>query len=94
MSNDRIFIASSTTLFPDGVYQMSRKFMQFGLCFLMLMVAVPLVIDLIYLVRGSLELYPSPEKDSKIRMVTGIIAALLIGIEVILWRLLRHVQRP
>ena len=72
---------------------MRRKLMRYGLCSLIFAVAVTLALDLLYFARGSLELFPSPEDHAKVRSVTGIIAALLIGIEVILWRLLRRVQR-
>jgi hypothetical protein len=51
------------------------------------------MLDLAWLVHGSLESCPTPEKQQGVRLVTGIIALLLIAAEFGLWRLARWVVR-
>jgi hypothetical protein len=54
--------------------------------------AIALLLDLAYLVRGSLELFPTPEQQEKVRMVTATIASLLVFTEIALWALLRRLR--
>ena len=48
---------------------------------------------LLYFARGSLEEFPTAEDTSKVRTVTGVGAALLLGLEVALMIGLRRVTR-
>ncbi|HYJ80296.1 MAG TPA: hypothetical protein VEW03_11865 [Longimicrobiaceae bacterium] len=59
----------------------------------MVAVGVVLALDLAYLARGSLELYPTEEDQEKVRLVTGVLAVLLIGVEVALVALYRRLRR-
>ena len=59
----------------------------------MVVVGLLLLLDVAYFVRGSLEWFPTDEQQDKIRRVTGAIAALLAGIEIGLWWLLRYLRR-
>lgn len=51
---------------------------------------VVLLADLAYFVRGSLEMFPTPEDHAKVRTVAVAIAIPLAAIELALWRLLRR----
>ena len=63
--------------------------MRFAIRLMMLAVGVLLAIDVLYLVNGSLEMFPTAEQQEKIRTVTGAIAVLLLMVEAALWALLR-----
>ena len=46
-----------------------------------------------YFVRGSLEEFPTDEQVGKVRLVMAVAAAVLVVVEVGLWRLLRSLER-
>jgi hypothetical protein len=52
-----------------------------------------LLLAVAYLARGSLEQFPTDEQVTKVRIVAGTSAAILLGVEVGLWWLLRRVVR-
>ncbi|HEX8211426.1 MAG TPA: hypothetical protein VF584_14740 [Longimicrobium sp.] len=64
--------------------------MKVAIRLLMLAVGVVLAMDVLYLVNGSLEMFPTEEQQEKIRVVTGAIAVLLLCAEAGLWTLLRR----
>ena len=70
-----------------------RRLARYGLLLAMLMVAILLGLDLLYLVRGSLEQFPTEEQEYKVRVVTAVLGALLFAAEVGLWAVLRYVSR-
>lgn len=51
------------------------------------------VLAVLYFARGSLEEFPTAEQTDKVRTVTAVGAILLLGVELGLWSLLRHVTR-
>jgi hypothetical protein len=59
----------------------------------MVVVGLALGLDLLYLVRGSLEEFPTPEQQDKVRTVTGALAVLLALAELALWLLVRRLRR-
>ena len=59
----------------------------------MVAVGVLLVLDLLYFVNGSLEMFPTDEQQDKIRTLTGVVAVLLLAAEAALWALLRRSGR-
>ena len=56
-------------------------------------VGILLALDLLYFARGSLELFPTAEDERKVRLVTGLLALVLGGIGVLLWKHLRRSAR-
>jgi len=66
---------------------------RFAIRLMMLAVGVLLAIDVLYLVNGSLEMFPTAEQQEKIRTLTGAIAVLLLSVEAALWALLRRTRR-
>ena len=52
-----------------------------------------LLLDLAYFMHGSFEMYPTEERQSGIRFLTGMVAVLLGLIELGLWLLLRFLRR-
>jgi hypothetical protein len=70
-----------------------RRLVRYGLMLAMLVVAILLGLDLLYLVRGSLEQFPTEEQEYKVRVVTAVLGVLLLLAEVILWAVLRYVTR-
>jgi hypothetical protein len=58
-----------------------------------IVVALLLLLDVAYFMYGSFEMYPTEERQSGIRLLTGILAVLLTLIEVGLWLLLRVLRR-
>jgi hypothetical protein len=58
----------------------------------MTIVGLFLFLAIAYFLRGSLEEFPTEEQEAKIRTVTGVIAAVLILIEIGLWSLLRGLR--
>lgn len=72
---------------------MALKWMAWILRCAMAIIAIILALDLVYFVQGSLEMFPTEEKQSGIRQVTGLAAAMLCLVEAVLWLLLRRVRR-
>jgi hypothetical protein len=66
--------------------------MKIAIRLLMLALGVVLALDVLYLVRGSLEWFPTPEQQEKVRTVTGTIAVLLLCVEGGLWALMRRTR--
>jgi hypothetical protein len=66
--------------------------MRLAIRLMMLAVGVVLAIDVLYFARGSLEMFPTPEEQEKVRVVTGAIAVLLLCAEGGLWALLRSTR--
>lgn len=58
----------------------------------MIAVALVLAADVAYFVHGSLELFPTDERQATVRQVTGAVAVLLIAVEYGLWSLLRRLR--
>ncbi|OOG39733.1 hypothetical protein B0B52_13925 [Polaromonas sp. A23] len=59
----------------------------------MAIVAIILALDLVYFVQGSLEMFPTGERQSGIREVTGLAAVMLCLVELALLLLLRRVRQ-
>jgi hypothetical protein len=59
----------------------------------MAVVAILLCLDLAYLVSGSLEQMPTPEQEDKVRIVTSVIAIMLLAVEAALWFIHRSLTR-
>ena len=72
---------------------MIRRLATCAIVLAMIVVGLGLCLDLMYLVRGSLEEFPTEEQEDKVRRVTAVGAALLLVMEIVLWSFLRQVQR-
>jgi hypothetical protein len=59
----------------------------------MAVVAILLCLDVAYLVSGSLEQMPTPEQEDKVRIVTSVIAIMLLAVEAALWFIYRNPTR-
>jgi hypothetical protein len=70
-----------------------RRLTRYGLLLAMLVGAILLGLDLMYLVRGSLEQFPTEEQEDKVRIVTVVLGVLLLVVEVGLWMVFRYVSR-
>lgn len=57
------------------------------------LVAVLLILDLIYFVHGSFEMFPTEERQSGIRLTTGILAVMFTLVEVCFVLMLRFMRR-
>jgi hypothetical protein len=71
----------------------SRRLVTYAVGLGMVVTGLLLLLAVLYFARGSLEEFPTAEQQDKVRTVTGAAALLLAGLEVALWRLLRHVRR-
>ena len=60
---------------------------------LMVVGGVLLALAAAYLVRGSLEAFPTAEQQDKVRTVAGVLVAVLAVVEFALWWLLRRLDR-
>ena len=72
---------------------MARRLMTLGVWLALIVVALALVADVAYFVHGSLEMYPTEERQSAVRFTTGSVAALLTLIGLGLLLLLRVLRR-
>src|SRR5688500_15054771 len=76
----------------------ARRLLRITILLSMVVVGILLCLDLAYLMRGSLEQFPTAEQEDKVRWVTAAIAMLLLAVEVVLWlayrRLTRHEKSP
>jgi nitrate reductase gamma subunit len=72
---------------------MMHRFARTAAWLVMAALGLILALDVAYLVRGSLEEFPTTEQQSKVRVVTGVIAVLLTAAEVGVWLFLRRLRR-
>ena len=71
---------------------MTRNLTRFALWIALTVVGSTLLVVLAYFVNGSLEQFPTDEQQNKVRVVTGLLATILLAIEIGLWSLLRHMK--
>ena len=71
---------------------MTRNFTRFALWIALTIVGSTLLVVLAYFVTGSLEQFPTDEQQNNVRVVTGVLATILVAIEIGLWTLLRHTK--
>jgi uncharacterized protein YacL len=86
-------MTTRTTRAIQTVDEMLQRLAMHSIRFAMVVVGLVLGLDIAYLARGSLELFPTDEQESTVRVVTTVIAAMLIFVEVGLWVLLRTMRR-
>jgi hypothetical protein len=60
---------------------------------LMLAIGLLLGVDLMYVLNGSLEQFPTGDDVGRARLTAALLGLLLVALEVGLWRLLRHLAR-
>ena len=60
--------------------------------FLIALLALPLVGFVLYFVQGSLEEFPTPEQQEKVRIVSGMGMAILLFAEGVLFLILRKIK--
>jgi len=58
----------------------------------MLAVGMAFLLATLYMVNGSLELYPTEEQEDKVRLVAAIAVASFAFAEVLLWLLFKHLK--
>ena len=71
---------------------MTRTLTRFALWIALAIVGSTLLVVLAYFVTGSLEQFPTDEQQNNVRVVTGVLATILVAIEIGLWTLLRHTK--
>jgi hypothetical protein len=71
---------------------MTRNLTRLALWIALAVVGSALLVMLAYFVTGSLEQFPTDEQQNKVRVVTGVLATILLAIEIGLWSLLRHTK--
>ena len=64
--------------------------LRYALWAMMVAVGVLFLLAVAYLLRGSLEMFPTAEQEENVRIVAGFAAVLLAVGEVALWRVLRR----
>ncbi len=69
---------------------MLRRIVRLAIWLAMIVVGLVLIVDVLYFVHGSLEMFPTEERQVSLRLMTGIFAVLLLSVEVGLWVLLRR----
>ena len=72
---------------------MGRQLARFALVVAMIVVGLMLCLDVVYFVRGSLEEFPTDEQQEKVRVVTAMLAVLLVAAEAVLWSALWGLKR-
>jgi hypothetical protein len=73
--------------------EMGSKWMTWTLRCAMAIVAIVLALDLVYFTQGSLEMFPTEEKHSGIREVTGFVAVMLCMVEIALFLFLKRLRQ-
>ena len=71
---------------------MTRNLTRFALWIALTVVGSTLLVVLAYFVTGSLEQFPTEEQQDNVRVVTGVLATILIAIEIGLWTLVRRTK--
>ena len=71
---------------------MTRNLTRFALWIALTLVGSTLLVVLAYFVTGSLEQFPTDEQQNTVRVVTGVLATILVAIEIGPWALLRHTK--
>ena len=71
---------------------MTRHLTRFALWIALTVVGSTLLVVLAYFVTGSLEQFPTEEQQNTVRVVTGVLATILVAIAIALWALLRHTK--
>ena len=71
---------------------MARRLARFVVLLAVIVVGLLLCLDVAYFVRGSLEWYPTDEQTETVRVVTAVLAAVLIASELVLWLVLRYLR--
>ena len=66
------------------------RILKYSIIVAMVAVGLLLFLDLLYMVRGSLEEFPTEDDRYKVRTVTAVIAAALFVTEIGLWFILRR----
>ena len=59
----------------------------------MIVIGLVLALDVAYYLHGSFKEFPGPEDHADVRAATGLIAAVLVVAEAILWFVLRRLGR-
>lgn len=72
---------------------MTRTLLANAVLLVIVLVAVLLVLDVAYLMSGSLEQHPTGEQEDKVRVVTAAIAVLLLALEIGLLLAYRRLAR-
>ena len=67
--------------------------MRYVILLAMIVVGLLLCLDVAYMSRGSLEMFPTEEQEDKVRRVTVFIAVVLVTVEVGLWWHFRDLKR-
>ena len=71
----------------------TRRLLRSVVLLAMVVVAILLGLDVAYFARGSLEWFPTAEQEDTVRRVNAAIAALLLASELVLWLVLRQLNR-
>ena len=71
---------------------MTRNLTRFALWIALTVVGSTLLVVLAYFVTGSLEQFPTEEQQNTVRVVTGVLATILVAFAIALWTLLRHTK--
>lgn len=72
---------------------MTRTLLANAVLLVIVLVAVLLVLDVAYLMSGSLEQHPTGEQEDKVRVVTAAVAVLLLALEIGLLLAYRRLAR-
>ncbi len=59
----------------------------------MLALGLALLLAILYLIYGSLEMYPTEEQQSKVRIAMSVVVMCIVAAEALLWGLARYVKR-
>ena len=73
--------------------KLGRWPLRYALLALMLAVGLLLALAVAYLVRGSLEEFPTAEQQDKVRTVARAFVLVLAAVEIVLWRVVRRWAR-
>lgn len=71
----------------------ARRLATYAVVLAMIAVGLVLSLDVAYFAHGSLEEFPTDEQQSKVRVVTAVLAALLIVAEAVLFSVFHYLKR-